>query len=430
MLMAVQPVVGWAQQQVRIGRHVFVPDQNVGSAPRRGGYIAENQIVNNRYNALVQFRSLPSQEQRRQLERAGVRLTSYLGGNAYFAELPRGFEPHRHRGLSSLMGIRGEWKYDHRLQRWDIPAHARAGADAAQVLLRHFGNVSTQWCVDWLRGRGFADVEPLPRLGIVCLTLPRARLAELAAEGWVASLQLIPLPEALYNVSGAALGRANVLRLSGLLGGRGLTGRGVKVGVWDGNAERHFDYGSRLHQQEFEMDVASSEGHGMHVVGTVGGAGLLDPNAMGMAPAVNLYTYNFNTQSNGLSAQEEMWDAREEYGISLTQNSYGLYLSNLCDYYDMFSYSAQASSFNLDLLVNYMPELTHVFAAGNDQGACGITYGASMHRAKNVIYVGAVDELGAPSSFSSWGPMDDGRVVPTVSAKGVDGFRRWPSLGI
>ena len=429
LILYVIALTAYGQQQVRIGRHTFVPEQNVGRTPTRAVYLPDNQFVNNSTNALVQFRTLPTKAQRQQLRAVGVKLSSYLGGNAYFAQVPKGLEPHRIGGLSSLMTIKGEWKFDRRLDEWDIPAHAREGLDAARVLLYHFGNVSTQWVVNYLGGNGFHAVEAHPRLRVVSLRLPQCRLRELAGQSWVASIRLVPMPEELYNASGATLGRANVLRHSGLLGGRGLTGKGVRVGVWDGNAEPHFDYGNRLHQQEFEMDVVSSEGHGMHVAGTVGGAGLLDPKAMGMAPGVELYSYNFNTQSNGLSAPVEMYDAREQFGIQLTQNSYGLYLSNLCAYYDMFSYSAQANNFNLDLLVNYMPELTHVFASGNDQGACGYTYGASLHRAKNVIYVGAVDELGNPTTFSSWGPMDDGRVVPTVSAKGEAVYSTMPSDG-
>jgi hypothetical protein len=40
--------------------------------------------------------------------------------------------------------------------------------------------------------------------------------------------------------------------------------------------------------------------HGSHVSGTIGGAGILDPRAKGMAPEVQMYGWNFNTQSNGL----------------------------------------------------------------------------------------------------------------------------------
>jgi len=54
-----------------------------------------------------------------------------------------------------------------------------------------------------------------------------------------------------------------------------------------------------------------------------------------------------------------------------------------------------------------------------DGGANG--YDCIPHRgnAKNILTVGAVTSSGAMSSFSSWGPTDDGRVKPDVVAKGV-----------
>ena len=55
----------------------------------------------------------------------------------------------------------------------------------------------------------------------------------------------------------------------------------MKVGEWDGNVEPHFDYAARLHQQEFELPVSETEGHGMHVAGSIAGAGLLNPRMRG-----------------------------------------------------------------------------------------------------------------------------------------------------
>lgn len=46
-------------------------------------------------------------------------------------------------------------------------------------------------------------------------------------------------------------------------------------------------------------------------------------------------------------------------------------------------------------------------------------YGSGSTRAKNAIYVGAVNANGAMTSFSSWGPTDDGRMFPTICAKGA-----------
>ena len=56
--------------------------------------------------------------------------------------------------------------------------------------------------------------------------------------------------------------------------------------------------------------------------------------------------------------------ARDAFGITLTQNSYGFQLMGFCEELDLLGY--KESDLNLDLLANRYPTLTHIFAAGND----------------------------------------------------------------
>lgn len=103
--------------------------------------------------------------------------------------------------------------------------------------------------------------------------------------------------------------------------------------------------------------------------------------------------------------------ARDAFGITLTQNSYGFQLMGFCEELDLLGY--KESDLNLDLLANRYPTLTHIFAAGNDQDACQEQirriygqpfYGTGSNRAKNALHVGALDGYGAMTNFSSWGP--------------------------
>jgi len=178
----------------------------------------------------------------------------------------------------------------------------------------------------------------------------------------------------------------------------------VRVGIWDASVTQHVDFGNRVHVQEYE----DYDPHGTHVTGTILGAGLLNPDARGMAPAAHAYTHNFNTQKNGLSAQQEMAIAKERFNIALTQNSYGIYLAYVCSRLEQIVYSA--SDYNLDLLANRYPTLQHVFAAGNDQASCGgqlkelygqARYFTASNRSKNSIHVGAVDRYGDMTDSSS-----------------------------
>lgn len=411
-----------AQQELRLGQHRFVPEQNVKPRVRasESHQVPLGTAVNGRHNVLLQFAKPLEAAQRALLESQGVTLGDYLGGNAYFAMVKEGFSPSsvQRARLTSLVPIRGEWKMVPAIENWKIPSYAKAGVDAARVQLLHFPNVTTAWAASELSKIGIKNVEAMPRFSMLLIDLPKAKVSEIASLPWVASLTLVPAPQKVFNAQGRVMGKGNLLGLSGSQGGRGLSGKGVRVGVWDGNVEPHFDYAARLHQEEFEFSVSQTEGHGMHVAGSIAGAGLLNPKMQGVAPDAQIYTYNFNRQSNGLNEQMEMVNALEKYGVYLSSHSYGPLLQQLCPYVGEAGYNFLTNDYLIDLLTTLVPTITQVYAAGNDQGYCNRQYGSVLRRAKNAIYVGALDAEGRMTNFSSWGPQDDGRVVPTISIKG------------
>jgi len=203
------------------------------------------------------------------------------------------------------------------------------------------------------------------------------------------------------------------------------------VGIWDANVAPHVDFGNRIHVQEYgEEDL-----HGTHVAGTVLGCGILNPDALGMAPRAEAWTYNFDGEQNASTAQE-MVQVRSKASITLTQNSYGILLEGNCNQLEDIVYNAD--DHNLDVLSSAYPTLTHIFAGGNDQGSCTEKtqelwgtqgYGTATQRAKNTIQVGAVDDAGGLAKFSSCGPQDDGRLFPTICAKGVQVLSTTPGNG-
>ena len=277
-----------AQEVVKLGRYQFVPEQNVGPLTRGRTVRALplGEAVRGRHNVLVQFADYPTSKQRLELGRCGITLADYLGGHAYFALVDTAFSLPRLRGtrLTSIIPIRGEWKMDSRIEDWRIPAYAQVGGDVARVQLYHFQNVTTEWAKGELERQGIANAKAIPAFKMLIVDLPKEKLWAVANLPWVSSLTLIPAPQEVGNAQGRVLGKGNVLALPGMFGGRGLTGKGVKVGEWDGNVEPHFDYAARLHQQEFELPVSETEGHGMHVAGSIAGAGLLNPRMRGVAP--------------------------------------------------------------------------------------------------------------------------------------------------
>ncbi len=421
------PCVLLAQQEVELGGHRFIPPQNMEGRAR--GTASVETRLRGLNNVLIQFKSLPKVSELAKLEQAGVKLTSYVGGNAYFAELAPTTQISDVRKLhlaSSMIPVAPEWKLSTRLTDSALPLWATADGGKIKAVIRFAGNSPRKEIESILQSLELTNIRLSPVFDQVDATGSFEQLKAAAKLPWVLEISPIDPPAVLWNEGGARIGRARVLNYPTALGGRGLLGKGRKVGIWDGQAIYHPDYGTRVHPQEYEYGIAgeNAEKHGSHVTGTILGAGLLDPEARGMAPLAESYNYNFNIGSNGLNEREEMALAREKFGLHAISNSYGSKV--VCENLQYDSYAN--TDYQIDALANKYPTLTHVYAAGNYQMYCQKEivemwgregYGTTTRRSKNIISVGAIDDWGQIGSFSSFGPLDDGRLFPLLVAKGV-----------
>ena len=242
--------------------------------------------------------------------------------------------------------------------------------------------------------------------------------------------------------------------------GLNLNGSGRSAGEWDGGRARsgHNELSGRVTIMDSTSSVID---HATHVAATIIGAGS-DSNARGMAYAASLKSYDWNSDNS------EMATAAAG-GMILSNHSYGevtgwRYNSTLSEWewwgdttlsgnedYRFGYYSAQAAQW--DLISRNAPYYLIVKSAGNDRGETGTgrhylplhsVYssasrpadgGASGYDclstysgAKNILTVGAVNDIAGGyggtssvvmSSFSSWGPTDDGRIKPDIVANGV-----------
>ena len=125
-------------------------------------------------------------------------------------------------------------------------------------------------------------------------------------------------------------------------------------------------------------------------------------------------------------------------GLLISNHSYGIPAvsssGNPVPLYYLGYYDGNAR--NIDNIVYNAPYYLPVCSAGNDRqsgantGDGGYDYLTDKSVAKNNLVCAAVNEVlnyTGPnsvimSSFSSWGPTDDGRVKPDISAKGVNMF--------
>jgi Subtilase family/FlgD Ig-like domain len=231
------------------------------------------------------------------------------------------------------------------------------------------------------------------------------------------------------------------------------------LGIWDGGAVRtsHQEFGGRAVQGD---SPGSTSSHSTHVAGTMIAAGVAN-GAQGMSPKAELECYDWNSDSAEMAsaAAGGMWLSNHSYGYVT-----GWYFDGADDYWygDLSISSTEDYGFGFysslsrdwDLVAYNAPNYLICKSAGNDRNDTGSgghyhydggwVWSTDSHPSdggtlgydsiswvgvtKNILTVGAVDDLpggySAPggvimSSFSGWGPTDDGRIKPDVVANGI-----------
>jgi Subtilase family/GEVED domain/Secretion system C-terminal sorting domain len=278
-----------------------------------------------------------------------------------------------------------------------------------------------------------------------------------------------PIYESIHsNITAAATTRASALYRGGVLG-LNLTGGSDfmrdRIAIWDGGKilDTHSEINGRLRQLDVSTTLSS---HATHVSGTMIATGL-NPRVRGMAHAANLIGYDFANDLTEMTTEApRLLISNHSYGTvtgwrynadrpgtntNLKWEWYGDTTINDKQDYKYGFYDTKAR--DLDKIAMSAPYYLIVKSAGNDRNSGGPTggvpyfFGSSTRTstaprdaqtgydlvgtygtAKNILTVGAINGLpyGANvisdaqiSSFSSWGPTDDGRIKPDIVGMGV-----------
>ena len=214
----------------------------------------------------------------------------------------------------------------------------------------------------------------------------------------------------------------------------GLDGDGVVVMVYDGGYAdaSHPDFSGRLTVR----DSSGQSTHGTHVSGTVGGDGSNSGGThKGMAPAVTIESYGFE-QEGGLSEgflytdpgdiEADYSDAINNWGAVIANNSIGTNTAPNgypCEWTG--DYGVTSNLIDAVVRGDLGGDIRIVWANGNERQTtrCGDLYNTTAPPAcaKNHISVGASNsDDDSITSFTSWGPADDGRIKPDISAPGCE----------
>lgn len=411
---------------VRLKSGSFVPDPGVESR------LAEKSAtLPGTWIGLVQLREIPDEALRAELAARGVELLSYLPEKTWIARLQ--VPP---SAVASLADVRWVGRL---LPQDKIDPETAVRFTGPTGLVHKKGQrmtVSVETVpgaagkvAEALAEGGASIVERDDLLDLVVVEVSADQVLALTRLEQVVWVEVQP-DKALFNDLSRARTRAEEVQAAPY----NLDGAGIDLGIWDGGRIfAHPDFGTRLNM--IDLGGAFSN-HATHVAGTMAGDGSLGVtfglpvNLRGMAPAADIVGYDFAG-----STDVEHNGAINTWGIDLSQNSWGYRIEqalpfNNCSLYGNYDTLTR----NYDRIVTglYGTRIPVVFAAGNERNDadCGmsstppfINYSvvSPPATAKNVISVGAINgDDGAMTEFSSWGPVDDGRVKPEIVAPGCN----------
>jgi hypothetical protein len=371
--------------------------------------------------AILQFELIPTEETKKMLSSNGIELLEYIPNNAYTVSISGSpslviLEQAKAR---SFFQPSPEQKMESRLALGIIPPSAIKIAGTVDVWISFPKTFLSQDVINDLKELN-VDVlsNQYQSYRILSLRIAANRLKEIAGLPFVEYIQSAPGADQILNFNSRYGSRANQLNASIADGGKGLNGEGVTVGIGDdADVQTHIDFAGRLINRSPE---ALGSGHGHHTTGTVAGAGNGNEQYRGYAPRATIVSQGFN----GIILNAPTYV--NDYGMVITNNSYGDNID--CGYYGTYDLYSRL----LDQMAFDLPNLTNVFAAGNSGSANCSPFLPTYHNvlggyqsAKNVITVGATNDSGAVSGFSSRGPVKDGRLKPEIVAMGESVASTW-----
>ncbi len=231
------------------------------------------------------------------------------------------------------------------------------------------------------------------------------------------------------NAGASITARANKLYSGGSLG-INIQGQGMTPAVWDGGtiSDSHQEFMVSGASKVSVMDGGTSDDHATHVGGTIAAQGIVS-TLKGIAFNANLKSYQWT---------DDLTEMLNEASSGLLVSNHSYAFGSLSSLWFYGAYDSRARQ--IDNMCYNNPYYLPVVSAGNSRnetttpGSTQIAnkFGYDMifgqGNAKNVMTVAAVNQVSTyvdpssvvMSSFSSYGPSDDGRIKPDISMKGVN----------
>jgi len=414
--------------EIQLHSRQFTPEVGVESTLTWGGVDAAD-IELERIHVLLQLYHVPQAEERTALQSAGIELLNYIPHNAWFASVPAN-NPGATLTSPQLMGIvrwagtiRPEDKVPPDVWTGQIGGWAVANDGRLRLAASFFDDVPIDVARQVISRHGGVVEGEVSMSNKLLILLRPAEIRALAAEDSVRWLDQVPPPPVTHNDGSRNAVYADIVQAAPY----NLSGRGIIVGIWDGGAVdwNHDDFHGSDGTTRVVSRTVTIADHATHVAGTMAGSGArsqaaggTDRQWRGVAPDAGMISYDFGDPIHDYPEAIGMYD------IDLSQNSWGWDFDVVpCDFYG--DYRGEAPDFDRVVTGQNGKVIAVIFSAGNERGYAHCSahkpYGniTPPATAKNIVTVGASNSNdNSMTSFSSWGPVDDGRLKPEVVAPG------------
>ena len=298
--------------RLTLGSESFIPEKNI-TTEKISELNRSIPRIDNKGLLIIQFDRIPSVTDRQRLAMGGIELKEYVSNNSYTAIVTGTINPLLLNQVNarSLVRLNGKHKLQHTLANGIVPSWATRAPGTVDLWINIPAGIDMASVYRDLGTRNFEMLSTeLVKYGIIALRVASSRINEVAELPYVEFVQPAPKDDEALNNNNISGTKANILN-STLPGGRALKGEGVVVGVGDdSNPMNHIDFNSRMINRAW----APGGSHGVHVMGTVGGAGIVQEKYTGFAPKSKMIAQVF---SNILTNSPVYV---QDYGMVITNN--------------------------------------------------------------------------------------------------------------
>jgi hypothetical protein len=392
-------------------------------------------------HVMIQFKEIPTTFNRELLLNKGIKLLNYLGSNTWYASVsdtkallftdPEVIRKDLLLGSVRFMGeIAPEDKVARLIREKRIGTWARTTDGEVKLVISYFDDVNLDLVKTRLQALGARILGGVEVVNNLVIIIEEQKIPDIAAEDFVCWIETVPPLSAPETNRIRTHVQADLAQNAPL----NLTGDGIIVGVFENSHAyiNHPDLSTRAFKGD--ADVNNYFWHATNMAGIIAGNGTNTYQYRGMATKAEIYTYDFEpgtatgtTEDNHLNFCGDLETAIGTDHIDIANNSWG---TSGCADFPYGEYNGLCPTLDAAVRGDLGKPISVVFSAGNERSNTDCVtnttapfenYSTMNHPkgAKNIIAVGAIDSYNnRMSTYSSWGPLSDGRLKPDIVASG------------